>query len=201
MEPRAPQDPEGLLQAWLDHLQVERAASPHTLAAYEGDVRAVLAAAGIDARRMHEPGALEALDATALLRWLRSERRADKAAASIARRLAAVRGFARFAVSLGALTDDPTAGTADGAAVGAPPQVALPQAGRAPARFARRRATAAGPRPRAARESVRNRCTGAGGLRLAPGGPSAGGSGHSLRRQGPQGALGPARRTCRRRAH
>ena len=114
MRPSAPRDPEGVLQAWLDHLQVERGASPHTLSAYAGDIRAVLAASGVEAGAMARPAGMEALTAAAVLRWLRTERRAGKAATSIARRLAALRGFARFAVALGALEEDPTKGLPTG---------------------------------------------------------------------------------------
>ena len=116
MLPRAPRDPAGVLQAWLDHLQIERGLSPHTLGAYEGDVRQVLAAAGLEGGSLTREGSLEQLDATALLRWIRGERRAGRAPASIARRLAAVRGFARFAMALGALAADPTAGLPTGRA-------------------------------------------------------------------------------------
>ncbi|MDF1700791.1 MAG: tyrosine recombinase [Planctomycetota bacterium] len=116
MRPRAPQDPDGVLQAWLDHLQVERGLSPNTLKAYAADVDAILTACGIEGPRRHEPGALEGLTATALLRWIRAERRVGRAPSSINRRLAAVRGFARFAVSLGALASDPTAGLPTGKA-------------------------------------------------------------------------------------
>lgn len=114
MRAQAPLDPEGVLQAWLDHLQVERAASPNTLTAYAGDVRTVLTACGLTAPDWRRDGALAALSASALLRWLRTARKAGTAATSIARRLAAVRGFARFAVSLGALEGDPTAGLPTG---------------------------------------------------------------------------------------
>ncbi|MDJ0521623.1 MAG: tyrosine recombinase [Planctomycetota bacterium] len=111
---RAPRDPDGALQAWLDHLQVERAASPNTLSAYAGDVRHVLAACGLEEHRWHEDGALDCLNGPALLRWLRTARRAGSAPTTIARRLAAVRGFARFAVGLGAMEADPTAGLPTG---------------------------------------------------------------------------------------
>ncbi len=106
----APRDPEGLLQAWLDHLHVERGLSPHTMSAYEGDVRAVLASAGVTGKRMRTAGALARLTPHALLRWLRGERGSDRAASSTARRLAAFRGFVRFALSLGRIDEDPTAG-------------------------------------------------------------------------------------------
>jgi len=114
MLPNAPCDPEGVLQAWLDHLHVERGASPNTLAAYAGDVRAVLQACGLEAAAWHRAGALRCLTGASLLRWLRAAREQGTAASSIARRLAAVRGFARFAVSLAALDADPTAGLPTG---------------------------------------------------------------------------------------
>jgi len=110
----APRDPNGALQAWLDHLQVERAASPHTLLAYEGDVRAVFEAAGIRGAALHRDDSLQDLTPAALLRWMRIERRAERAASSIARRLAAMRGFCRFALSIGALQADPTTGLPTG---------------------------------------------------------------------------------------
>ncbi len=110
MRSRTPQDPDGVLQAWLDHLEVERGLAANTLKAYTGDVRTILAACGIHGTRWREDGALESLTATALLRWIRAERKAERAPTSIARRLAAIRGFARFAVSLGAMAGEPTAG-------------------------------------------------------------------------------------------
>ncbi len=114
MRSHAPRDPAGVLQAWLDHLQVERAASPNTLTAYAGDVRAVLAACGLAPVDWSKDGALACLTGPALLRWLRAGRQAEAAPTSLARRLAAVRGFARFAVVLGALEEDPTTGLPTG---------------------------------------------------------------------------------------
>lgn len=110
MQHQAPSDPNGALQAWLDHLQVERGSSPHTLRAYEGDLRAVFEAAGIRGTALDRDGALEGLTPASLLRWMTAERRAKRAATSIARRLAATRGFCRFAQSIGALEADPTTG-------------------------------------------------------------------------------------------
>jgi integrase/recombinase XerD len=108
--PTAPRDPERLLAAWLDHLQVERGASRNTLEAYERDVRIVLAAAGVGERRMSSEGALEGVSPERLLRWLRAERRGGRAPTTIARRLAAFRGFMRFAAAHGVVEGDPTTG-------------------------------------------------------------------------------------------
>lgn len=114
MHSRAPQDPDGVLQAWLDHLQVERGLSPNTLKAYAADVRAILAACGIEGARRREDGALARLTPTGVLRWMRAERRAARAPTSINRRIAALRGFGRFAVGIGAMDADPTAGLPTG---------------------------------------------------------------------------------------
>lgn len=108
--PTAPKDPERALRAWLDHLQVERGASPHTLRAYALDVRTVLAACGVEGDRMSRDHALEDVTADALLNWLRTERKRGRAASSTGRRLTAFRGFVRFAHALGAIEGDPTAG-------------------------------------------------------------------------------------------
>lgn len=110
MRPNVPRDPQGVLEAWLDHLHVERGASPHTLRAYRSDLVAVFASAGVHLDGGRRGASLERLTPSAVLRWLRSERRAGRAATSTARRLAALRGFVRFALSLGALESDPTQG-------------------------------------------------------------------------------------------
>ena len=110
MAPTAPTDPRRLLEAWLDHLRVERGASPHTLAAYRRDVQRVLGTAGLWPERADEPGALGDLGEDALLGWLGHERRAGAAASSLARRLSALRGYLGFAGSLGALDEDPSRG-------------------------------------------------------------------------------------------
>ena len=102
----APRTPRALLEAWLDHLEVERAASKHTLSAYRSDLLAVLAAAGIDAER----GDLADLTHAEVLRWIATERRQGRAPASIARRLSALRGYVAFAQSAGLLERDPTEG-------------------------------------------------------------------------------------------
>jgi site-specific recombinase XerD len=101
-----------VLSAWLDHLEVERGASPHTLAAYRNDVRSVFRALALDPSE----APLDRLTHAEVLRWMATERRAGRAPASIARRLAALRGYVAFAQSLGALARDPTEGLPAGGA-------------------------------------------------------------------------------------
>jgi integrase/recombinase XerC len=89
--------------AFAEYLRVERQASQHTLRAYVADVRQFLAA--VEASR------LEAVGPDGVRHWLRlldgtTER------SSIARKLAAVRGFFRFCCRTGRLAHDPTAGIA-----------------------------------------------------------------------------------------
>ncbi len=109
-----PRDPNALIRAWLDHLHVERGASRHTLAAYEGDVRAVLAACDLGPRALDRAGALDEVTAPRLLAWMRAEREQGRAPTSLARRLTALRGFLRFARAHGVLAEDPTAGLPTG---------------------------------------------------------------------------------------
>lgn len=114
MPSHAPLDPRHLLEAWLDHLRVERGASRHTLAAYGRDVRRVLTAAGLWPAHADEPRALERLDEERLLAWLGAERRAGAASSSLARRLSALRGYLAFAGSLGGIAADPSRGLPTG---------------------------------------------------------------------------------------
>jgi len=91
------------LDAFATHLRTVRSASPHTLRAYRADVREFLAFAG--------PRAPDGVDADTIRHWLRAlDGRAERT--SIARKLAAVRGFFRFCVESGRLAADPTVGIA-----------------------------------------------------------------------------------------
>ena len=105
MTPPPPPSPRIAAQAYLDHLKVEAGASPHTLEAYARDLAAVFASLPPSQR-----DDLARIERGGLLRWMNLEREAGKAPASIARRLAAFRGFWRFCRTWIHLEVDPTAG-------------------------------------------------------------------------------------------
>ena len=102
--PRTP-SPQAAVEAYLDHLRVEAGSSPHTISAYRHDLVAIFAALPPAQR-----GDLARVERTGLLRWMNAEREVGKAPTSIARRLAAFRGFWRFCRSWIRLEQDPTAG-------------------------------------------------------------------------------------------
>ena len=89
--------------AFATHLRAERHASPHTVRAYLADVRGFLDTA---------PGSgLAAIGPEAVRHWLRGlDGKAERT--SIARKLAAVRGFFRYCTRTGRLARDPTTGIA-----------------------------------------------------------------------------------------
>ena len=97
---------ERLLRGYLDHLRVERGASPHTVAAYRRDLTryvGFLAERGID-----EPAGIGEAQVNDFGAWLRAggPERPALAPASVARAIVAVRSLHRFAVLEGAVTQD-----------------------------------------------------------------------------------------------
>lgn len=101
----APTLPAALSSALADfsrHLDAERALSPHTIRAYNGDIRSLLEYASRDG--IQEPAAL---DVTTLRGWLASQHQAGAARATLARRGAAARAFTSFAHRRGWLAADP----------------------------------------------------------------------------------------------
>jgi len=91
------------LADFLEYLEFERALSLHTVAAYRRDLEpfaAFLAAGGRDADACREADVRAYFEGAG----------GDGAASSVARRVAAVRGFCRFLVREGRLERDPSAG-------------------------------------------------------------------------------------------
>jgi integrase/recombinase XerD len=81
-----------VIDSYLDHLRVERRAAAHTIESYARDLRALARfAAGREAR-------LDALDRHALEAFVRGQMASGLSPRSVARAVAAVRGFYRFLV-------------------------------------------------------------------------------------------------------
>src|SRR3982751_727232 len=81
-----------MIDAYLDHLRVERRLAGHTLESYGRDLVALAEyAAGVGR-------AIEALDRAALEDFVRRQMTDGLSPRSVARRVAAVRGFYRFLV-------------------------------------------------------------------------------------------------------
>jgi integrase/recombinase XerC len=105
-------DPDGLapparhaLVAFVAHLRDERGLSAHTVAAYRRDLTQFLQFAG--RAGVSDPGQVEPL---LLRRFLALQRTRGLAAASIARKAAALRAGFRFLARRGLVPDDPAAG-------------------------------------------------------------------------------------------
>src|SRR5947208_6390994 len=81
-----------MIDAYLDHLRVERRLAGHTLESYGRDLRALAEYAAGAGR------ALDALDRAALDTFVQQQRERGLSPRSVARRVAAVRGFYKFLV-------------------------------------------------------------------------------------------------------
>ena len=94
---------EGLVEAYLNHLRVERALSPRTLEAYGRDLNKLLAfaeEAGIERA--------ETIDLGMISGWLGRLAQQGLGARSAARHLSAVRGLMKFLLREGTIVADPT---------------------------------------------------------------------------------------------
>ncbi len=94
-----------LLDAYLDHLRVERALSKNTLTAYATDLAKLVAFA----EEKSKTGAGPPLDLGLVTAWLTALAREGLGARSAARHLSALRGFSKFLLREGYLEHDPTA--------------------------------------------------------------------------------------------
>jgi integrase/recombinase XerD len=90
-----------VIETYLEHLRVERRLADHTLDSYSRDLRGLAEfAAGLGT-------AVEALDRRALEAFVRQQRTAGLSPRSVARSIAAVRGFYRFLVLDKQLAESP----------------------------------------------------------------------------------------------
>lgn len=92
------------VDAYLDHLRVERALSPRTLDAYSRDLGKLLES--LASLGVTEPSGL---DAIAITHFMRDLARASLGARSAARHLSSVRGFVKFLKRERAIETDPCA--------------------------------------------------------------------------------------------
>jgi integrase/recombinase XerD len=99
VSPRGQEQP---LEAWLDHLRVERGLAANTLSAYERDLRELAAHAAARGRSLLE---LEQKDLAEFVGSLRERALGPR---SQARHLFSARGFYRFALREGLVARDPT---------------------------------------------------------------------------------------------
>lgn len=92
----------GAVEAFEQHLRLERNRSAHTVRAYTGDVTSLLAhLAGLGGT------SVAALDIRTLRSWLATQHRAGASRATMARRSAAVRTFCSWACARGLIDTDP----------------------------------------------------------------------------------------------
>jgi integrase/recombinase XerD len=90
-----------VIETYLEHLRVERRLADHTLDSYSRDLR------GLAEFAAGQGTAVEALDRRALEAYVRQQRTAGLSPRSVARSIAAVRGFYRFLVLDKQLAESP----------------------------------------------------------------------------------------------
>ncbi len=95
------------IAAYLDHLADERRLSPHTVAGYRRDLTAFASSLGSP---RHSALRVADFDREATSDFLQQVAGQGLSARTAARRLAALRGFSRYAVRRGWLQEDPTRG-------------------------------------------------------------------------------------------
>jgi integrase/recombinase XerD len=100
------------IRGWLDHVRIERGASPNTLSSYERDLRSY--AAFLAGRGITAAADVTEAEVVGFLAHLREggPGRQPLAASSAARAVVAVRGFHRFLVLEGETDHDPAAAVA-----------------------------------------------------------------------------------------
>jgi integrase/recombinase XerD len=90
-----------VIEAYLEHLRIERRLADHTLDSYARDLRGLAEFAAGQAR------AVETLDRRALEAFVRQQRSSGLSPRSVARGIAAIRGFYRFLVLDKQLAENP----------------------------------------------------------------------------------------------
>src|SRR5579864_1000691 len=95
------------VNAFLDHLRVERNASPHTLRSYSDDLGLFFQYLSETHRGKVDPTAADERQLRAYAAWLNGR---GYAASTVARRLASLRTFYQYQRRAGAVTTDPAGG-------------------------------------------------------------------------------------------
>lgn len=97
------------LKAFLDHLELNRNVSPHTVRAYDSDVTQYLAWVASSRDRRISQLVLTDLDSATVREWVATLNRAGQARATVARKLSGTRAFMDYLRREGHIEADPTA--------------------------------------------------------------------------------------------